>query len=91
MLGSLAMLLSLWMHPVVACVLAFFAGNGLYGPHNPLYYILPSYHNFNMLFQVLEGSLISGRDVLFLSLYALDFVAIMLLLALWRFRTKELV
>jgi len=31
------------------------------------------------------------RDVAFLSLYAADFVVIMLLLALWRFRTKELV
>jgi ABC-type transport system involved in multi-copper enzyme maturation permease subunit len=91
MLGSLAMLLSLWMHPIIAGVLAFFAGNGFYGSHNPLYYILPSYHDFNMLFQVLEGSLINGRDVLFLSLYALDFVVIILLLALWRFRTTELV
>jgi hypothetical protein len=31
------------------------------------------------------------RDVAMLSLYALDFTAIMLLLALWRFRSKELV
>jgi ABC-type transport system involved in multi-copper enzyme maturation permease subunit len=91
MLGSLAMLLSLWMHPMIAGVLAFFAGNGFYGPHNPLYYILPSYKEFNVLFQVLEGTLIERRDVFFLSLYALDFVVIVLLLALWRFRTKELV
>jgi len=91
MLGSLAMLLSLFMHPIIASVLAFFAGNGLYSLHNPLYYILPSYQDFNVFFQVLQGSLINLKDVIFLSLYAADFVVIMLLLALWRFRSKELV
>jgi len=91
MLGSLAMLLSLFMHPLIASVLAYFAGNGFYSLHNPLYYILPSYQDFNVFFQVLEVSLINSKDVIFLSLYAADFVVIMLLLALWRFRTKELV
>jgi ABC-type transport system involved in multi-copper enzyme maturation permease subunit len=91
MLGSLAMLLSLFMHPVVAAVLAFVAGNGFYSPPNPLYFILPSYKDFNVFFQILQGTLLSVKDVMFLSLYALDFVIIILLLALWRFRTKELV
>ena len=91
MLGSLAMLLSLFMHPIIASVLAFVAGNGFYSLHNPLYYILPSYKDFNVFFQVLEGTLLNLKDVAFLSLYAADFVVIMLLLALWRFRTKELV
>jgi ABC-type transport system involved in multi-copper enzyme maturation permease subunit len=91
MLGSLAMLLSLFMHPITASLLAFFAGNGFYSSPNPLYFVLPSYKDFNVFFQVLQGSLMNFRDVAFLSLYAIDFVAIMLLLALWRFRTKELV
>jgi len=91
MLGSLAMLLSLFMHPIIASVLAFVAGNGLYSPPNPLYFILPSYKDFNVFFQVLQGSLLNSRDVAWLSLYAADFIVIMLLLALWRFRTKELV
>jgi ABC-type transport system involved in multi-copper enzyme maturation permease subunit len=91
MLGSLAMLLSLFMHPMIASVFAFIAGNGLYSPPNPLYFILPSYKDFNVFFQVLQGSLMHLKDVAFLSLYAVDFVAIMLLLALWRFRAKELV
>lgn len=91
MMGSLAMLLSLFMHPLIASVLAYFAGNGFYSLHNPLYYILPSYKDFNVFLKVLEGSLINSKDVIFLSLYAADFVVIMLLLALWRFRTKELV
>jgi ABC-type transport system involved in multi-copper enzyme maturation permease subunit len=91
MLGSLAMLLSLFLHPMIASLLAFFAGNGLSSPPNPFYYILPSYQDFNVFFQVLQGSLMHPKDIAFLSLYAVDFVAIMLLLALWRFRTKELV
>ena len=91
MLGSLAMLLSLFVHPIIAAVLAYFAGNGFYSLDNPIYYILPSYKDFNVFFQVLEGSLINLKDVVFLSLYAADFVVIMLLLALWRFRTKELI
>ena len=91
MLGSLAMLLSLFMHPIIASVLAYFAGNGFYSLHNPLYYLLPGYQDFNVFFKVLEGSFMSSRDVFYLSLYAADFVIIMLLLALWRFRTKELV
>jgi hypothetical protein len=37
------------------------------------------------------GTLVSGKDVLVLSLYAVDFVILMLIFALWRFRTKELV
>jgi ABC-type transport system involved in multi-copper enzyme maturation permease subunit len=91
MLGSLAMLLSLFFHPIVAALLAYFAGNGLYSSPNPLYFILPSYQDFNVIFRILQGTLVDGRDVAFLSLYALDFVVIMLLLALWRFRRKELV
>ncbi len=91
MLGSVAMLLSLLVHPLVAAVLSFFSGNSFYSEHNPLYYILPSYRDFRIFSQVYYSSLINWKNVLFLSLYALDFVIIMLLLALWRFRAKELV
>lgn len=90
MLGSLALLLSLFVHPIIACVLAFFAGNGFYSPPNPLYFILPSYSDFGMFSEVLQGAQVDWKDVVFLSLYAFDFVAIMLLLSMWRFRTKEL-
>jgi ABC-type transport system involved in multi-copper enzyme maturation permease subunit len=91
MLGSLAMLLSLFVHPFLASVLAFFAGNGLYSPGNPLFYILPSYKAFNLFGEMLQGALMNGKDVVLLSLYAVDFVILMLLFALWRFRAKELV
>jgi ABC-type transport system involved in multi-copper enzyme maturation permease subunit len=91
MLGSLAMLLSLFVHPFIGAVLAFFAGNGFYGKFNPLFYLLPSYGAFNLFGQVLQGTLVSAKNVLLLSVYALDFVILMLVFALWRFRTKELV
>lgn len=89
MLGSLAMLLSLFLHPAIGSVLAFIAGNGLYSSANPLYYLLPSYAPFNVFGQIIQGSMLGGRDVILLTLYAVDFVVLMLLLAWWRFRTKE--
>jgi ABC-type transport system involved in multi-copper enzyme maturation permease subunit len=89
MLGSLAMLLALFMHPAIGCVLAFIAGNGLYSQENPLYYLLPSYAPFNVFGEILQGSMLQGRDVFLLTLYALDFIILMLLLAWWRFQTKE--
>jgi ABC-type transport system involved in multi-copper enzyme maturation permease subunit len=89
MLGSVALLLSLFLHPAVAAVLAFFAGNGLFSTSNPLYYLLPSYAPFNVFTAILQGSMMSRTDVVLLTLYALDFVVLMLLLALWRFQKRE--
>jgi ABC-type transport system involved in multi-copper enzyme maturation permease subunit len=89
MLGSLAMLLSLFVHPAIACGLAFFAGNGLYSNGNPLYYLLPSYAPFNVFAEIIQGSILRGTDVLYLTLYAFDFVGLALLLAAWRFRARE--
>lgn len=89
MLGSLAMLLSLFVHPAIACVLAFFAGNGLYSTGNPVYYLLPSYAPFNVFAEIIHGSMMKPSNVLYLSLYALDFIILMLLFAWWRFTHKE--
>jgi ABC-type transport system involved in multi-copper enzyme maturation permease subunit len=91
MLGALALLLSLFFHPFLASVLAFFAGNGLYSHTNPLFYLFPSYSPFNAFTSLLSGTLIDGKEVLLLTAYAADFVVLMLLLALWRFRSKELI
>jgi ABC-type transport system involved in multi-copper enzyme maturation permease subunit len=91
MLGSVGLLLSLYLHPLLAGVLAFFASASFLSAPNPLYFILPSYDRFSLFGDILMGSLIGPRDVGLLSLYALDFTAIMLLLSLWRFQTKELV
>jgi ABC-type transport system involved in multi-copper enzyme maturation permease subunit len=91
MMGALAMLLSLFVHPMVAGVVAFFAGNGWCSMRNPLYYVLPSYSDFDLYREVASGVVASASDIAWLTLYAIDFAAVMLLLALWRFRTKEIV
>jgi hypothetical protein len=83
------MLLSLFVHPAIGTVLAFFAGNGLCSSSNPFYYLLPSYSPFNLFLAILQGSIMKGTDVILLTLYALDFVILMLLVALWRFQKKE--
>jgi len=70
--------------------LAGFAGNGFCSLNNPLYYVLPSYQDFNVFNQVLRRPS-HWKDIVFLSLCAADFAVIMLLLAWWRFHTKELV
>jgi hypothetical protein len=41
--------------------------------------------------QLLSDTLLRQRDVLILSLYAGDFIVLMMLISLWRFRSKELV
>ena len=98
MLGTLAMLLSLSIHPTLAAVLAYFSGAELLQwmmGAMPLlkvpYAILPSYGRFNLAAELMTGSLIEPSAVGMLTLYAVDFVALILLLALWRFRKLELV
>jgi hypothetical protein len=90
MLGSVGLLFSLYMHPFVAAVLAFFATADWFSPPNPLYYLLPSYDAYSSLGDIFLRNLIPLEDVMWLTLYAFDFTIIVLLLALWRFRTQEL-
>ena len=90
MLGSIGMLLSLYLHPLIAGVLAFFISATYLSPSNPLYYILPSYDRFNIFAQLFKGQVFTVWDVFTLSLYAVDVTAMVLLMALWRFKTKEL-
>jgi ABC-type transport system involved in multi-copper enzyme maturation permease subunit len=91
MLGSIGMLLSLYVPPLIAAVLAFFISASYFSPPNPLYYILPSYDRFNIFLQLFKGSAFALWDVFSLSLYALDVTAVVLLVALWRFKAKELI
>ncbi len=88
MLGSAALLLSLLMHPALAGVAAFLASARLFSPPNPLYFILPSYDRFGV--DLLQNRPIPLEDLLILTLYALDVTVIFLLLALWRFRSRDL-
>lgn len=89
MVGSVGLLLSLLIHPLIAAIVALFATSWFFSPPNPLYFILPSYDRFNVFSLIAEGRLITLQDVAILTLYAFDVTAIFLLLALWRFRSKE--
>ena len=90
MMGAGALLLSLLVHPAIAGVVAFFASASYFSAPNPLYYILPSYDRFNLFYLFLQRRMISLEEVFVLTLYALDVTAILLLLAWWRFRSRDL-
>ena len=90
MVGSVALLLSLLFHPLLAAVVAYFASATFLSPPNPLYFVLPSYDRYNIFMLIMKGELIAPADIAMLTLYAFDFTAIVLLLALWKFRRKEL-
>ena len=91
MVGSLALLLSLFMHPLLAAILPTLPAPGYFSPPNPLYFILPSYDQYNVFQLLSTGRVLSAGDLLTLTLYALDVAAILLLLALWRFRSRQLI
>lgn len=90
MMGSAALLLSLLVHPAIAGVAAFFASASYFSPPNPLYYILPSYDPFNLFTLFWQRRMIGLEEISILTLYALDVSAIFLLLAWWRFRSRDL-
>ena len=90
MAGSVALLLSLLIHPLIAAVVAYFASASFLSSPNPLYFILPSYDRYNVFTLIMGGKLIGLDEIFMLTLYAFDVAAIFLLLALWRFRSKEL-
>ncbi len=90
MVGSVALLLSLLMHPLIAAVVACFASTSFLASPNPLYFILPSYDRYDVFTLIVQGKLIALEDICVLTLYAFDVAAIFLLPALWRYRTKEL-
>lgn len=97
MVGSLALVLSMVMHPALAGVLAFFSDFSWLFQFVPsegvLYYLsmaLPSYQLFNLSNQFVNNSLVLGwYEVGMLTLYALDLSVTFLLLAMWRLRYKE--
>ncbi len=90
MVGSAALLLSLLVHPAIAGVAAFFASATYFSPPNPLYYILPSYDRFNLFTLFWQRRMIGLEEISILTLYALDVTVIFLLLAWWRFRSRDL-
>lgn len=95
--ASAAFALSMVMHPTLAGVLTFFVRAGwfsqFFSPPNPLYYlyfVLPSYAPFDVTGQFRTGDLIRAGDVGMLTLYAVNVAAALLLIAMWRFRAREI-
>ena len=95
--ASVAFALSMLMHPTVAGVLTFFVRGDWFAEFftssNPLYYFflfLPSYMHFDVSDQFQSGELIRGGDIVMITLYAVNVASILLLLAMWRFRTREI-
>ena len=96
--GSLALFLSMLMHPAIAGVLAFFISADYFtqflSSDNPFYYLhflFPTYLPFDASGQFLTGTLIGFGDVAVLTVYALDLTVIFILLAMWHFRSKTVV
>lgn len=97
MMCSLAMALSTVMHPALAGVLTFFSDLSWVfelfitdGPFFYVSYVLPSYGPFNAWLDFIgTSSVYSWGNVNLLTLYAFDVSLILVLLAMWRLRNKE--
>ena len=72
-------------------MVAYFASATFLSSPNSLYSILPSHARINVFTLIMAGKLITPADIALLTLYAFVVTAIFLLLALWRFHTKELI
>ncbi len=104
LVGSVGMMLSTVMPPVVGGLLAYFAGAELFhgiarllapwrwleGICTAIYYVLPSYGKFNAYAQFFMGIGMEPRRVLVLAAYALGYTALMVVLAMLAFRRRDL-
>lgn len=96
--ASLALALSMVMHPIVAGILPVFIGGDFFfhffsssNPAHYLHFLLPTYGPFNATSQFTSGVLMGWDEVAILTIYALDLAVIFLLLAMWRFRSKAVI
>lgn len=104
LMGSVGMMLSMVMPPVLGGLLAYFAGAELFhgiaqllapsrwleGICTVIYYVLPSYGQFNAYTQFLIGIEMEPKRVLLLAAYALVYSAVMLWLAQLALRRHDL-
>ncbi len=88
-LGAVGLVYSLFMRAPVAGVLAWFTSATWFGWCPPLATLLPSYQGFAGWIVVIGGSF-PRWHVLLMTLYAVDLVAILLLVAFARFRRMEI-
>lgn len=107
MIGSVAMTLSVIVRPVLAAVIAFFLSGDILlwvpmmvsskiitYPVILFYYILPTYSIFesrtlkNLIFSIPP---MTASDLIYKILYAMDFIAIMLIITIFLFNRKDLI
>ncbi len=87
LLGTLGLVLSLFIRPSLAGVLTWWVSTTSFRWLPPVYAIVPSFQPFNA---AVTGEPIGGWDTVFASLYAVDVIAILIGLALYRFSRLDL-
>ncbi len=89
-LGGVGLVYSLFVRPPVAGVLAWFTSATWVAGFEPLYAVLPSYQPFDVFQMMTFGTPLGAWSMILTTLYAVDLVAILFLLAFVRFRRMEI-
>lgn len=88
--GAVGLVYSLFVRPPVAGVLAWFTSATWVTGFKPLYAVLPSYQPFDVFQMMTFGTPLGAWSMVITTLYAIDLVAILLLVAFVRFRRMEI-
>ena len=89
-LGAVGLVYSLFLRAPLAGVLAWFTSATWFSWFRPLYAVLPSYQPFDVWGPMTFGTPLSSWNLVLTTLYAADVVAILLLVAIARFRRMEI-
>ena len=89
-LGAVGLVYSLFLRAPLAGVLAWFTSATWFSWFPPLYAVLPSYRPFDVWGPMTFGTPLSSWNLVLTTLYAADVVAILLLVAIARFRRMEI-
>jgi ABC-type transport system involved in multi-copper enzyme maturation permease subunit len=89
-LGAVGLVYSLFVRAPVAGVLAWFTSATWFSWFPPLYAVLPSYEPFDVWRATILGTPLGPWDLVLTTLYAIDVVTVLLLVAFARFRRMEI-
>jgi hypothetical protein len=90
MIGCIGMALSLYMRPILAAAIALVGSSDWVQQRGILYMLLPGDDRLSVARQLMHGSVLAQRDVLFGLLYAAD-VSLIALMVVWvRFRNADI-
>ena len=89
MLGAIGLCLSLFMRPLPAALITYFAGDqtAWWAWPPPLSFVLPSYDRFLIVNDLWLGRTFQPIEIFLRSLYALDIIILVLVLARWRLQS----